>query len=80
MKQSRIPPWIRPRLLKGVQNPSPLPDDMSPDDDRGEVPKEASNEPAHSLWELLDIVTSNDDRVRRLCFLSGGRPSPPSPS
>jgi hypothetical protein len=45
VKQSRIPPRIRPRFLKRVQNPEPLSDDTSPDDDKREVPKESPIEP-----------------------------------
>jgi hypothetical protein len=72
VKQSRIPSRIRPWFLKRVQNPRPLSDSTPPHDDRREAPKEAPNEneqAAHSLWELLDKVTGNDDRVRRLSFL-----------
>lgn len=69
VKQSRISPWIRPRFPKRVQNPRPLSDGTSPDDDRREVAKEAPNESAHSFWEFLSIVIDDDDRVRRLCFV-----------
>ena len=71
VKQSRIPPRIRPRFLKRVQNPEPLSDDTSPDDDKREVPKESPIEPtpAPSFWGLLYKVLDDDDKVRRLSFL-----------
>ena len=69
VKQSRIPPWIRPRFPKRVQNPRPLSNGTSPDDSRREVPKEAPNEPASSFWGFLNKVIEDDDKVRRLCFL-----------